>query len=367
MLPAVTSGDSTVFIGVLPKMPTIDQLAPATATSDSDELVVSQGGTVRKATRAQVISGLQSALAVSSGKLLGRASSGVGGVEQVTVGANLVLSQGTLAATAAPFVVSGLPAGTVPSGNDLVSMGQGGTNTAVPYSQFMNGLSGLSNLDASQMLLRPTGSSSSDTIAGFAAGALRKTGGTMSGPLSLAGDPTAGLQAATKQYVDGQVGLTLPLSGGVLTGPLTLGADPVGPLQAATKEYVDSLGLSLSASGAKGDGVTDDTAAINGFLAGLQPGQRVWVPVGKFYLINSGNLTIPTGVVIQGTAPLSNQANNALFCGCGFLLNPGYCVALGYAAQLRNLKIFRSGLLPNPTAAQVSSAVTTWASEVLTF
>lgn len=43
-------------------------------------------------------------------------------------------------------------------------------------------------------------------------------GATMTGNLVLAGDPTAALQAATKQYVDNNF---LPLTGGTLTGALT--------------------------------------------------------------------------------------------------------------------------------------------------
>jgi hypothetical protein len=60
-----------------------------------------------------------------------------------------------------------------------------------------------------------------------AAGAfLPLSGGTLTGPLTLAGDPTLPLQAATKQYVDAAVagggggGGGLPLTGGTLTGPL---------------------------------------------------------------------------------------------------------------------------------------------------
>jgi len=50
-------------------------------------------------------------------------------------------------------------------------------------------------------------------------------GGTMVGPLTLAGDPVNALDAATMQYVDALVagGPFLPLGGGVLTGDLTLG------------------------------------------------------------------------------------------------------------------------------------------------
>ena len=128
---------------------------------------------------------------------------------------------------------------------------------------------------------------------------------------------------------------------------------------------MDALGVSFAGSGAVGDGITDDTTALNTFLAGFTAGQRVQVPAGRFYLLNSGNLIVPTGVVIEGTAPMGNQANGALFTGCGFYLNPAYSIVLGYAAQLKNLKILRSGLLSNPTGAQTSSAVAVWAAEAL--
>ena len=48
------------------------------------------------------------------------------------------------------------------------------------------------------------------------------------------------MQAANKGYVDTQVATSLPLSGGILSGPLTLAADPTSALQATTKEYADT-------------------------------------------------------------------------------------------------------------------------------
>lgn len=45
-------------------------------------------------------------------------------------------------------------------------------------------------------------------------------GGTMTGPLTLAGDPTSALQAATKRYVDSLASADLPLTGGSLQGSL---------------------------------------------------------------------------------------------------------------------------------------------------
>jgi hypothetical protein len=91
---------------------------------------------------------------------------------------------------------------------------------------------------------------------------------TVSGTLTLSADPTAALQAATKQYADTKLTQTqadaryplktdpdpyptyltqsegdaryLQLSGGTLTGTLTLAADPSTNLQAATKQYADT-------------------------------------------------------------------------------------------------------------------------------
>ena len=95
--------------------------------------------------------------------------------------------------------------------------------------------------------------------------ALPLGGGTMTGPITLAANPTAALQAVTKQYVDNLFtsggggsfpeapldGFTygrgsaawlrvLPLAGGTLAGALLLSGDPNTAMGAATKQYVDN-------------------------------------------------------------------------------------------------------------------------------
>jgi hypothetical protein len=90
------------------------------------------------------------------------------------------------------------------------------------------------------------------------------TGGTLSGKLTLAMDPTNPFDAATKKYVDAQIVTVngnfasyLPLVGGTLTGPLTLPADPTTDFQAATKIYVDNKTSSLiGIADAPSDGTT---------------------------------------------------------------------------------------------------------------
>jgi hypothetical protein len=70
-----------------------------------------------------------------------------------------------------------------------------------------------------------------------------KAGDTMTGKLTLDGDPTANLHAATKQYVDGAVqnASFVEIAGDTMTGKLTLDGDPTANLHAATKQYVDSV------------------------------------------------------------------------------------------------------------------------------
>ena len=166
-------------------MPTIDQLPPATAASDTDELLVSQNGVARKITRRQVIAGLQPELLIASGSLLGRLSAGVGDPEPLAVGANLAINNGTLSAAAAPFSVGQLPAGLVPSPGDLVPVGQGGANAAIPYAQFVGGLPGVPGVDGSALVVRPTGQSSPRKLADLTASFLPTTGGVLTGPVSF--------------------------------------------------------------------------------------------------------------------------------------------------------------------------------------
>ena len=49
---------------------------------------------------------------------------------------------------------------------------------------------------------------------------------------------------ATEEYVDNSIDAVLPKSGGTMTGALTLAADPANDLEAATKQYVDTLNSS---------------------------------------------------------------------------------------------------------------------------
>lgn len=230
-------------------MSTIDQLPPASCASNDDEFMVSQAGITRKITRAQVLNGVQSQLALPGGALLGRVSTGTGEPEVINVGQNLVLNGSTLSATAIPFTINGLAGGYVPSAGDLVAMSQSGCNVAVTYGQLLSGMAAMPNLDVSQTIITPTGASSPRNLADLTASMLQASGGTVTGPLGLAGNPTTANQAANKAYVDQQNGKVLQLSGGSMNGVLMLATPPRNPMDAATKTYVDAAitgGLSSS-------------------------------------------------------------------------------------------------------------------------
>jgi hypothetical protein len=124
------------------------------------------------------------------------------------------------------------------------------------------------------------------------------TGSTMTGALILSADPTSPMQAADKQYVDNTVatatagGPFLSILGGTITGNLTvdgvttLGADPVNPFEAATKHYVD-----INSTGGIGD------APLNANVYGRSNG--AWV---QALAITGGVLTGPLTLQSDPTA-----------------------------------------------------------------
>lgn len=145
-------------------------------------------------------------------------------------------------------------------------------------------------------------------------GKLDKAGGTMTGTLVLAADPTSALHAATKQYAD----TMLPKAGGTMTGIITLSADPTSALHAATKQYVDGVGSSVSAAYAAADSAlsTSLTTSINGKLSlagGTMTGALVLAaaPTTTFQAANKGYVDSVAAGAALAANNLSDLPNKA--------------------------------------------------------
>ena len=206
------------------------------------------------------------------------------------------------------------------------------------------------------------------------------SGGTMIGALILAADPTAALQAATKNYVDNAVaggsggggGLpdapsdgasygrsdafwvpVLPLSGGIVSGNLqvtgslaaatvTLGSNPTTALEAATKGYCDSSFLPLAGgtvtgnlavggaispnhtAGILGTTTNDNTAAgsVGEYLSVTVPRDSA-VPITSGATITVTSLTLSAGDWdVSGVVSFLTSGVTGLYATLAISLSP---------------------------------------------
>lgn len=96
---------------------------------------------------------------------------------------------------------------------------------------------------------------------------LNLTGGTLTGPLTLPGNPTTNLHAAPKQYVDTEITAKAVLkTGSTMTNYLTLHANPLMPLHAVPKQYVDAAVATVSNPSLGGVFITDVNPQTSGYV-----------------------------------------------------------------------------------------------------
>ena len=201
-----------------------------------------------------------------------------------------------------------------------------------------------------------------------AAVSLPISGGTLTGPLSLPSSPTQPLQAAPKQYVDGQVSSALPIAGGTLTGALTLVGDPTSVLQAATKRYVDSasgsntgvINVRSAPYNAQLNGVTDDTAAFTAAYQAAAAGSVIHVPNGVTVLQPPPSWGVPLTKrvkwIVDGTSlpdgtPLADTIPGGVSPASNYL--PGIVVGNSSAS----VEVSQNGSQPTDFAVAHSSYI----------
>lgn len=157
-------------------------------------------------------------------------------------------------------------------------------------------------------------------------------GGALTGPLTLATDPTALLGAATKQYVDAGVASRLPTAGGTLTGPLTLAADPAAPLQPATKQYVDGAFAPLAPIAAP---------VFTGLVRNTGGRETIEAASGNTELtLRNTGANINFGIVVASNglfyiAPV--DANGTIIGGTFFQITPAGLVTMQYGATIKGI------------------------------
>lgn len=121
----------------------------------------------------------------------------------------------------------------------------------------------------------------------------------MTGNLTLANSaPSNALHAASKGYVDGIIGDSLPLSGGTLTGLLTLvSTTPSSGNHATHKTYVDSVGAAAQAASVPNTG-TSTVAGAKTFSSLLTASAGISV---------AGGVTLTSGALTLFAAPSSGM------------------------------------------------------------
>lgn len=121
------------------------------------------------------------------------------------------------------------------------------------------------------------------------------SGGTLTGALTLNGNPSQDNHAANKAYVDSQIsGLSsvyVPLSGGTLTGPLVLSGNPTQSNQAANKQYVDDT-LADAVGGITGFEVDSNNGSGYANYEALTSAHPTG-EVGTFYLVVNPDSSAP--------------------------------------------------------------------------
>ena len=115
-----------------------------------------------------------------------------------------------------------------------------------------------------------------------------------------------GALSVNKAYVDSAVtnagsGSFVSTSGGTMTGPLTLPGDPAASLQAATKHYVD-LGMAAKADLTGGLVPAAELGAGSPSSSTCLQGNQTWGPCGT-----SSNAVQIQGVNVSTGAPADNQ------------------------------------------------------------
>src|ERR1019366_3583574 len=138
---------------------------------------------------------------------------------------------------------------------------------------------------------------------------LTASGGSLTGPLYLNGDPQVPIQAADKHYVDALFGRAVPLSGANMTGPLT--SVKLGGVYQADQFPGSDFGEKLQACINGLDGTYGGTCDARNFSGALS--------MGSDLSISTANVTVQLPCATISTAHqivVTAGTRNVTFHGC---------------------------------------------------
>lgn len=296
---------------------------------------------------------------------------------------NQAVAAGTLSATIGAdglLSVSLTPnAGALPAGSYYTAvyhLSDGTVNQeywVVPASGTASVASVRAQLEPSTVAVQPpvTQAYVTSALASLGSSYLPLSGGTMSGALTLSGDPGAENQAATRHYVDQTAAQLLPLSGGNVHGTVSV-QQQINKLPRTDVTHPDfasgCAGVNGNASGlADPTGAADSTCAVEAAinfaesqytLSGGAIDSALYFPHGVYKI--SQALRIPCGIPILGdgkTATMIEQTGtyaNGITIYSGQMSQPGGGAAsTNCAGFLRDLTIEGQGHLTWGTLLEI--------------
>jgi hypothetical protein len=192
------------------------------------------------------------------------------------------------------------------------------------------------------------------------------SGGTLNGPLYLAGDPSQPGQAANKHYVDNAFAGALPIGGGVLSGPVT--AKKIGAVFQADQFAGSDFGAQLQACINALDPNYGGTCDARNFGGSLNMASNVTVSTANVTInlpcstiATSASIVVPAGtrnVTLHGCASRGTSAASGaqggtvfLYSGSSALLQVGDS---SFSADTKGFRLDNAAL--NTTAAQSAAA-----------
>ena len=159
-----------------------------------------------------------------------------------------------------------------------------------------------------------------------------RSGDTMTGPLTLSGDPGVPLGAATKQYVDAlrtyTAGAFLPLTGGTLSGRLTVNDSSSYPISIVSPNGIN-CSISYLVTGVRQWAVGISGSPGNFYIQDITAGGAI-----RFQIDTAGNVAIQGALNVPGVLSVTSGINVAS-TGITYTSYEGHSISFGWASNSR--------------------------------